>query len=177
MPKYSSRWSYFQILVNLKKKGIKWSCMWPCRTKRSWSREVHKGIASGWRWIRGTLSYGTCDTSSLNHCEPFFFCFFFVCLAMWDQPLASFSGVLALGPGASSGGPVLVAGAAFCSTAPFRVSLLVILSSLLLSSICRDNQGSIVVTVWESQSLLSLKTVCRLALLLLPSRRHLVPGE
>lgn len=70
--------------------------------------------------------------------------------SMRDQPLASSIStvLLVLRPNVRTGRrpfPFLVAGTSFRSTAAFRVSLLAVLFYfLLLSTICRDNQGSIV---------------------------------
>src|SRR5436190_2073637 len=78
---------------------------------------------------------------------------------MRDQPLASSIStvLLVLHPNVRTGRhPFLAAGDSFRSTAAFRVSLLAVLFYfLLLSIICRDNQGSIV-TYCKAPELFSL---------------------
>lgn len=106
----------------------------------------------------------TCPSSPRHttYCENRFF----FLSPMRDQPLASISAVLlALHPDVRARrSPFLAAGASFCSTtAPFRVSLLAVLFQfLLLSTICRDNQGSIV-TFCEARLFSLPKTSCLVA--------------
>lgn len=76
--------------------------------------------------------------------------------SMRDQPLASSIStvLLVLRPNVCTGSrPFLAAGTSFRSTTAFRVSLLAVLFYfLLLSTICRDNQGSIVTFCKASDS-------------------------
>lgn len=76
--------------------------------------------------------------------------------SMRDQPLASSIStvLLVLRPNVCTGRrPFLAAGTSFRSTTAFRVSLLAVLFYfLLLSTICRDNQGSIVTFCKASDS-------------------------
>lgn len=76
--------------------------------------------------------------------------------SMRDQPLASSIStvLLVLRPNVRTGRrPFLAAGTSFRSTTAFRVSLLaVFFYFLLLSTICRDNQGSIVTFCKASDS-------------------------
>lgn len=89
---------------------------------------------------------------------------------MRDQPLASFASsicLLVLEPVSTS--CAFLVGCTFCSAVPFTVSLLV-LFGFLLTSICRDNQGSNVVTLWCPRILSpsSLTRYCRKSPLPIP---------